>query len=55
MVPSSENDRPYRISFPRPIVMHGSSQKDLIERVLEYLRQAGKLVIEPLDPEKPIE
>ncbi len=50
-----DNDRPYRISFPRPIVMHGSSQKDLIERVLEYLRQSGKLVIEPLGPEKPIE
>ncbi len=55
MVPSSGNDRPYRISFPRPIVLHGSSQKAIIERVLEYLRQPGKLVVEPLGPERPIE
>jgi hypothetical protein len=34
-VTSAKNDKPYRISFPRPIVLHGSSRKDLIERALE--------------------
>jgi hypothetical protein len=42
------NDRPFRVSFPRPIVMHGSDRRDLTERVLEYLRQPDKLLIEPL-------
>ncbi|MCU1338828.1 MAG: hypothetical protein JWO19_4409 [Bryobacterales bacterium] len=45
------DDKPYRISFPRPIVLHGSGRKNLIERVLEYLRQPDKLVIEPLGPD----
>ncbi len=46
-----QGDRPYRISFPRPIVMHGSDRKAIVERVLEYLRQPDKLVIEPLGPD----
>lgn len=50
-----ENDRPFRISFPRPVVLHGSSRENMIERVLEYLRQPGKLVIESLGPDKPIQ
>jgi hypothetical protein len=46
------SDRPFRISFPRPIVMHGNDRRDLTERVLEYLRQPDKLTFEPLGPEE---
>lgn len=45
------NDRPFRISFPAPITMHGNSKRDLTERVLEYLRQPDKLKFEPMGPD----
>lgn len=41
-------DLPHRIFFPDPIILHGTNQKTLLESALEYLRQPGRVRIEPL-------
>lgn len=41
-------DKPFRIFFPEPIILHGSDEQQLIEVALEYLRQTGRIRIEPL-------
>jgi len=51
MYRSETNDRPYRITFPAPIILHGKSLEDMTRRVCEYLKQGDKLVFEPLGPE----
>ncbi len=48
MPASIQNDRPYRIFFPDPIVLHGVDEKHMVEVALEYLRQSGKVRVEPL-------
>jgi hypothetical protein len=50
---SSKNDKPYRVFFPEPVVLHGSDDKRIVEVAPEYLRQPGRVRVEPLfAPEK---
>lgn len=46
-------DLPHRVFFPDPIILHGTGEKSIIEAALEYLRQPGRVRIEPLYPQKP--
>jgi hypothetical protein len=41
-------DKPFRVFFPEPIILHGSKEKTVLEAALEYLRQPGRVRIEPL-------
>lgn len=43
-----QDDKPHRIFFPDPIILHGTTEKNLIETAIEYLRQPGRIRIEPL-------
>ena len=46
-------DLPHRIFFPDPIVLHGTTEKALLEAAVEYIRQPGRVRIEKLYPQKP--
>jgi hypothetical protein len=43
-----QGDKPFRVFFPEPIVLHGADEKRMIEVAIEYLRQSGKVRVEPL-------
>jgi hypothetical protein len=42
------DDKPYRVFFPEPVILHGTDEKRIVEVALEYLRQPGRIRIEPL-------
>ena len=48
MFEPKRKDLPHRIFFPEPIILHGTSEKSLIEAAVEYIRQPGRVRIEPL-------
>jgi hypothetical protein len=48
-----ENDKPFRVIFPEPVVLHGSSESRIVEVALEYLRQPGRVRVEPLFAPEP--
>jgi hypothetical protein len=47
----AKSDTPFRVIFPQPVILHGSKEKTVLETALEYLRQPGKVRIEPLGPD----
>ena len=43
-----QDDIPFSVFFPDPIVLHGKDEKRMVEVAIEYLRQSGQVRIEPL-------
>ncbi len=44
----ANDDKPYRVFFSEPIVLHGTDPARLREKALEWLRNVGEIRIEPL-------